>query len=274
MDCNNNNLGDITPTAAYHTYTQKCGRCPAVIEYDARTDWSTVSKLVNEHWATCPSRLSLYGPCPSHPPPESYITQNASNPRQDSTGSLGADEGNHDDQVIAGCSKQRKTEAERKKELENDEYAYNVQPISVNCRGCEKEISLDKRSRYYPGLWTKHRRKCPGIQRMEKGKLVRNDSLCAMDAELRPKAASLFETSNHRADGIACAAAATFMEQGALQEIDDNDSEFEEDQDHIPFSTLNKQYYNECRERGERWTYRYASRQEIMEQVFHDEVGS
>jgi len=167
MDSNTNNPANTTQVATYHTYSQKCARCPVVIKYDACADWPTVSRLVNEHWAACPSRLSLYGPGPSHPPPESYATQNASDPRQVSNGILGADEGDHDDQVIAGCGKQRKTEAERKQELENDEYTYNVQSTSVSCRGCEKEISLDKRSRYYPGLWTKHRRKCPGIQKLE-----------------------------------------------------------------------------------------------------------
>jgi hypothetical protein len=167
MDYNTDNPRNITQTAAHHTYTQKCGRCPAVIEYDARADWPTVSRLVSEHWAACPSRLSVYSHGHSQPTPESYATRNASSSRQGSTGCLGADDGDHNVQVITGCNKQRKTEAERKQELENDEYCSDVQPTSVICRGCEKDISLDKRSRYYPGLWRKHKQKCPGIQRME-----------------------------------------------------------------------------------------------------------
>ncbi|KAJ8584626.1 hypothetical protein M405DRAFT_866063 [Rhizopogon salebrosus TDB-379] len=207
----------------------------------------------------------------SQPTPESYATRNASSSRQGSTGCLGADDGDHNVQVITGCNKQRKTEAERKQELENDEYCSDVQPTSVICRGCEKDISLDKRSRYYPGLWRKHKQKCPGIQRMEKGKPSRG--LCALNGELLPKTASCFETSNRRADNIPCAA--NPLEHDAFREMelsDDNDSE-EADQDRVPFSTLNKRYYNECRERGERWAYRYASRQEITEKVFR-EAGS
>jgi hypothetical protein len=56
-----------------------------------------------------------------------------------------------------------KSEEERIKALLADEWAENVMPTSVQCRACDKVISLDKRSRYYPGLWKKHRGKCPRI---------------------------------------------------------------------------------------------------------------
>ncbi|KAG2141824.1 hypothetical protein DEU56DRAFT_697695, partial [Suillus clintonianus] len=140
-----------------------CGRCPAVIEYGAHADWPTVNRLVNEHWATCPSRLNFHGLAPSHPPSETHDTRNAPSPPHDSTENMGVTDGCH----IVGCSKQRRNEGQRKQELEDDGYTYNVRPISVRCRGCKKDISLDKRSRYYPGLWTKHRNKCPGIQKIE-----------------------------------------------------------------------------------------------------------
>jgi len=165
--CNTNDFGSITQMDANRKHTQKCSRCPAVFEYDERAGWPAVSRLVNEHWAVCPYRLNLYGSDPPRPSFEPYSIGSVPSSRQGSTGSLGADGGKQDDQTIVGYGKQRKTEAERKQELENDEYAYNVQPTSVSCHGCEKEISLDKRSRYYPGLWTKHRRKCPGIQKKE-----------------------------------------------------------------------------------------------------------
>jgi len=68
-----------------------------------------------------------------------------------------------------------------------------------------------------------------------------------LDAELRPKAASLFETSNRRADGISCAA--NFVEHGAFREMEqsgDNDSEDSEaDQDHIPFSSKSDPFLRE-----------------------------
>lgn len=91
--------------------------------------------------------------------------------------SLDSDDSYHNNFIIAGHSKQRKSrqrknkrnkkEGERKEYLENDEYTANVRPRSVKCRGCGKVIRLDKRSRYYPGLWDKHRGKCPAILRLE-----------------------------------------------------------------------------------------------------------
>ncbi|KAG0704577.1 hypothetical protein DFH29DRAFT_1078169 [Suillus ampliporus] len=265
----------ITQTAANCTYTQKCSRCPAVIEYDAHADWPTVSRLVNEHWATCPSRLSLHGPGPSYPPSESHETRNAPSPPHGSIESLAVDDSNHDDQFIAGCGKQRKSEAQRKQELENDEYTYNVQPTSVRCRGCDKEISLDKRSRYYPGLWTKHKSKCPSIQRIEKNKLTQSgEGFCSLNAERRPPAASSFEIDNRQADGIVRTANSVGHNTSRQMELSYEDDSEEADRVHVPFSTLNMQYYDDCWKRGERsWTYRYASTKEIMEKTF-DDAGS
>jgi hypothetical protein len=63
-------------------------------------------------------------------------------------------------------SKMRR-EMERKAELEADEYTDDVTPVSVRCLACGRQISLDKRSKYYPGLWVKHRRLCRWISLME-----------------------------------------------------------------------------------------------------------
>ncbi|KAG2342469.1 hypothetical protein BDR05DRAFT_1060209 [Suillus weaverae] len=54
--------------------------------------------------------------------------------------------------------------------IEHDRHADDVQPTSIWCRGWQKAISLDKRFRYYPGLWDKHRGKCPGILKIERDK--------------------------------------------------------------------------------------------------------
>lgn len=51
--------------------------------------------------------------------------------------------------------------------IERDSWGRNATSKSVECRGCEKTIKLDKRSQYYPGLWLKHRDKCPDIRRLE-----------------------------------------------------------------------------------------------------------
>ena len=64
---------------------------------------------------------------------------------------------------------------QRKQQLEQDEYAKNVTTNSVVCAGCNKEISLDKRSKYYPGLWLKHRRKCPSLEKLEVSKIRLED---------------------------------------------------------------------------------------------------
>jgi hypothetical protein len=58
-------------------------------------------------------------------------------------------------------------EHERKTILEEDEWATNVMPASVECVACRRTISLDKRSRYYPGLWFKHRKKCTPLNRLQ-----------------------------------------------------------------------------------------------------------
>jgi hypothetical protein len=57
-------------------------------------------------------------------------------------------------------------EHEQKTTLEADKWALNVTPTSVKCVACSQTISLDKRSRYYPGLWLKHRRKCIELKRL------------------------------------------------------------------------------------------------------------
>lgn len=61
-------------------------------------------------------------------------------------------------------------ETERKAFIESDVWAGDVTAVSVECKGCGKTVSLDKRSMYYPGLWIKHRSKCPGIKHLEGGK--------------------------------------------------------------------------------------------------------
>ncbi|KAG2143744.1 uncharacterized protein EDB93DRAFT_1061347, partial [Suillus bovinus] len=146
-----------------------CGRCRTVLEYDTHADWPTINLLVNKHYFACPVKLDFGGPAPSHPPFEPDATPNALSPPHDSNGSMSATDGRHDGPFIrvADFRKQRQTEAQRKQDLKDDEYTYNVRPISVMCRGCDKEISLDKRSRYYPGLWMKHRRKCAKIGKIE-----------------------------------------------------------------------------------------------------------
>ncbi|KAJ7132554.1 hypothetical protein C8R44DRAFT_731210 [Mycena epipterygia] len=60
--------------------------------------------------------------------------------------------------------KTARKEDERRALLVNDPWTLTVELNHVICRGCERSIKLDGRSRYYPGLWQKHRGRCPGIQ--------------------------------------------------------------------------------------------------------------
>lgn len=59
------------------------------------------------------------------------------------------------------------SEQQRKDLLESDHWTGDVTEVSVECRGCMKTISLDKRFTYYPGLWIKHRRHCSAIRHFE-----------------------------------------------------------------------------------------------------------
>jgi hypothetical protein len=40
-------------------------------------------------------------------------------------------------------------------------------PASVECVTCRQTISLDKWSRYYPGLWFEHHKKCMELNRYQ-----------------------------------------------------------------------------------------------------------
>ncbi|KAG1834643.1 hypothetical protein DFJ58DRAFT_216630 [Suillus subalutaceus] len=123
------------------------------------TDWPTVSRLLNDHSLVC--KGGLYVLADSPPRSDAHDAQYVLSPPQVIPESSGINNGYRDDEVVAGGRVRRRKEDQRKQELENDEYTEDVQPTSVRCRGCQKAISLDKRSRYYPGLWVKHRRQVP-----------------------------------------------------------------------------------------------------------------
>lgn len=161
-DCVVSQSNTIIEQTAALTHTSNCGRpgCTVVFVYSGATDWPTVNRLVNEHYPLCTG--GIRGLAFSHPPSNTHSTRKRPNPPQHG----------HRNNFIAGHirrrkSKRNKKEGERKAYLENDEYTANVRPRSVKCRGCGKVIRLDKRSRYYPGLWDKHRGKCPTILRLE-----------------------------------------------------------------------------------------------------------
>ncbi|KAG1740297.1 hypothetical protein EDB19DRAFT_1708688, partial [Suillus lakei] len=156
---------NIALQTAANTYTQNCGRrgCPAVFEY----------------------KCGSYELDPSYVHYHTHGAQNAPSSLQ----------------PVAESSKaNRKTE--RRAGLEGDVYTADVQPTSVRCRGCQKVIKLDRRSRYYSGLWTKHRGKCPGILKIESDKLTRRGDGCsASNPERHPPATSSFGASGGGSNG-------------------------------------------------------------------------
>ncbi|KAG2035280.1 hypothetical protein BDR03DRAFT_963143, partial [Suillus americanus] len=195
-DCVASQPNTIKQTAA-QTHTLNCGRagCPVVIVYDVGTDWPTVNCLVNNHSLVC--KGGLYVLANSPPRSDSHDPQYALSPPQLIPESSDIDDDKRNDEVVAGGRKRRK-EDQRKQELENDEYTEDVQPTSVRCRGCQKAISLDKRSRYYPGLWVKHKGKCRGIHKLEvrdKELTRRRDWFFQLNPERHPPAASSFDAS-------------------------------------------------------------------------------
>jgi hypothetical protein len=144
--------------------TLRCGRagCSDVVIYNVGTDWRTDGCPVSDHSVVC--KGVLYGLANAPRRSDAHSAQYALRPL--APASWGVHGGNRR-KVIAGHSKQRKKEHQRKKELDDDEYTEDVKPTSVKCRGCQRTLKLDKRSRYYPGLWLKHRGKCPRILKIE-----------------------------------------------------------------------------------------------------------
>lgn len=144
-----------------------CGRCKAVIQHDSRAPWGVVNKLVSMHSGTQPKALGpstssiVSSTTPAHDTPQSMPKRN------DSQREFSGPTRNTSSATAAGWERKRKTEEQRKRELEEDEFTANVTVTRVTCVGCGKQISLDKRSRYYPGLWVKHRNKCPDVERLK-----------------------------------------------------------------------------------------------------------
>jgi len=73
----------------------------------------------------------------------------------------------HSSEVLVGKKKHLMSEKQRRELLEADEYCTAVTPTTVTCLGCKTTIKLDKRNRYYPGLWKKHREKCVSVQALK-----------------------------------------------------------------------------------------------------------
>jgi hypothetical protein len=60
-------------------------------------------------------------------------------------------------------TKTRTTQAERKKILEEDERAEDVQIDQVLCRKCQKWVRLSTRTPYALGNWNQHQNGCADV---------------------------------------------------------------------------------------------------------------
>ncbi|KIJ65370.1 hypothetical protein HYDPIDRAFT_187193 [Hydnomerulius pinastri MD-312] len=278
-----------------------CGRCDAVIEHDSRARWSMVNNLVNRHWEVCPGK-------PHVPPARAPQLARAPSPSAWVPIALSATAGPDQSRtpepsgelpavqkttwVTSGWERKRKTEVQRKLELEEDQYASNVTATSVVCLGCHKEISLDKRSRYYPGLWIKHRGKCPDIEKLERARRGRTAPLLngqsrrptEIVASSLPHDKLVDGSGDHRTEEQAShlnrAEESERYHDTAVSgnQLSDNWSDIsssDEDEDeanllHVPFPTINGTYYRQCN-RSEEWIYRYATKDEIFTNLYRSQ---
>ncbi|KIK37012.1 hypothetical protein CY34DRAFT_15991 [Suillus luteus UH-Slu-Lm8-n1] len=209
-DCVASRSNTIKQTAA-QAHTIDCVRagCAVVDVHGVGTDWCTVNCLIDDHALIWKGRLRK----PANPPPQSdaHSAKIAPRPPRIAPASRGA-QGNNSNNRGKGTRGPRgkyQKEPERKQGLEEDEYAEDIQPKSVKCRVCKQILKCDNRSRYYPGLWIKHRRTCRAIRKMEAAKkLARERELGWIEAsgdgsdgfEYHPPQMVGFSTSYVRGD--------------------------------------------------------------------------
>ncbi|KAJ7183830.1 hypothetical protein C8R46DRAFT_1067924 [Mycena filopes] len=170
-------------------FRNPCGRrgCGHIFEYDGPNPLGNIQRLVFEHLDHCRGQSPLatrllrgrsqqnigerqpreweeygYGRTGASLSPRSYQREWSSSPT-----TLDDDEGSDDDDTPQSTGsapkKSARTEAERRRTLEDDPWTLEVTPHEVVCRGCRRTIKLDRRSRYYPGLWEKHRDRCDHV---------------------------------------------------------------------------------------------------------------
>jgi hypothetical protein len=163
-DCVASQSTTITQTAvqACTVYCVRAG-CPVVAGYGVGTDWRTVSCLIEDH-----ARVYEGGPYGLATPPPPSATHRAQRaprrPRHIPT-KRGTRSTKRDKPIAE--RKERQNDDQRKRGLEEDEYVEDFTTISVKCRGCHQTLKTDNRYNYYPWLWTKHRKICKGIRKME-----------------------------------------------------------------------------------------------------------
>ena len=92
--------------------------------------------------------------------PQDVVLEEGSNKKRAHVDDSKADEGKR---PVKKKRSPRRTEADRRADLERDEYIARVEPHLVVCRACEKSIGLNKKSTYDGANWRTHKSKCPQI---------------------------------------------------------------------------------------------------------------
>ncbi|KAF8172940.1 hypothetical protein K438DRAFT_2023581 [Mycena galopus ATCC 62051] len=180
-------------------FRNQCGRpgCLHIFEYDGPNPLGNIQRLVREHSPLCrgqrPQTTDIFwrrwehaldseamdDMCDEY---ESVEQFRAGSSTPSSSGSTADDSqidmrdqrstsrssslGSVPSSSAFSVKKTARTEAERRRTLETDEWTLRVTPHEVVCRGCRRTIKLDRRSRYYPGLWEKHRDRCESVNKM------------------------------------------------------------------------------------------------------------
>ncbi|KAJ6613881.1 hypothetical protein B0H10DRAFT_196646 [Mycena sp. CBHHK59/15] len=179
------------------SFRNPCGRrgCGHIFEYEGTNPLDGISELVNAHRPYCPGRrvrgTHALGDRPSQTVPqirEQFRDMDEDLSDDDDEEGDDDDEGSHagpshsrsspprqpsprgtpstDASVARSGKKSARTEAERRATLEDDQWTLSVTAHDVVCRGCRRTIKLDRRSRYYPGLWEKHRDRCENVNKL------------------------------------------------------------------------------------------------------------
>ncbi|KAJ7035391.1 hypothetical protein C8F04DRAFT_529264 [Mycena alexandri] len=122
-------------------------RQPMERDENARNEYRSLSPQYRR-WSPSPSPEDM------HAGPSEGGTSSRSSPTMGGTQGLSS---------ASTAKKSARSEAERRRALETDPWTLSVTPHEVVCRGCRRTIKLDRRSRYYPGLWEKHRDRCDHV---------------------------------------------------------------------------------------------------------------
>ncbi|EGN96941.1 hypothetical protein SERLA73DRAFT_75788 [Serpula lacrymans var. lacrymans S7.3] len=163
--------------ACHNQRESPCHRCGILIRYDQKATWETVNRLVNEHWQICPNGIGTsldrqrWTHCLPYQAANTNITPKSENKSVGGVllaGQAGTYHPGNSHETGGGDRMRR--EQIRRERLLRDEYTDEVTATSVRCKGCNRVIRLDNRVKYYPGLWTKHRGKCPAVKRLERKK--------------------------------------------------------------------------------------------------------